>query len=115
MNAFCKFNPPETNDNADWREAVEVYCHSLEGAEERGLAVKEVVSFVRDAISSQRVCFKRGDVPEALGFLNGVLSALRKVEPTVTAWDLNDLVPPCSRVFVVPDEREFKYERVFTL
>lgn len=115
MNAFHKFNPPESDNSAAWSEAVEAYCHSLEGAEERGPAVKEVVNFVRDAVSSQRVRFKRGDVPEALGFLNGVLQALRKVEPTVTAWDLNDLVPPCSRVFVVPDEGEFKYERVFTL
>lgn len=115
MNALYTFTPPETDKSEDWSQAVESFCDAFDGTEQTNEQVTEVLDSVRAAVKAQKVRFKRGDVPEALAFLNGVLGSLQRVTPSVTPWDLQDLVPPCCRVFVVPDDREFRFAPMFTL
>lgn len=109
MNAFHKFNPPESDNSVAWSEAVEAHLQL------QPCVVDEVLEIVREAVKTQKVRFRRGDVPDVLKFVNSVLASSQRVKPTVTAWDLDDLVPPCSKLFVVPDEVEFKFKPMFTL
>lgn len=113
MNAFNRFNRPDSTDPKEWAAAVEDYCQSMPGQAE----VQAVLAQVQHAMREGALRFERGNVPQAVDFVNGVMKAVRQVDGSVSAWSLTHLVPSSVVNFVQPNEAgtQFAFQPMYTL